>query len=681
MPKDYEFRLENMSEKKLIGFSENVLVQEFPIKLPGLKNIRSIVAGDNHVLALDEKGKLYVWGSDEQGQLGHRRMARRDKQYLKPALFRQRNSFRMVGTGKNHCFAIQEKHDRVWGWGQNDFCQTGTENDTGAVCVPAPVPALSAFSIDGDHIERITGTDISSIASISNGKTLVWGCLEPNMTGHDPNSLDPAEFIRNSDEWPVILITPTQIMRVAKSPTFAAGGRTHSILVRTDNGRAFSWGENHLYQCGQGHTDDVVEPKRLITAREDRQRDWVWAGAGHQFGMLAAHTRNTMRWERSRNEPGSPASAMDGQAGSPKENASSIFVSDETRSSGESPASAQVEPSRGRSESNSVASRTRHSGGSGGSTAPGTVDGARTPRAQVGMREPEFGRMTPREREIFSEGPLTLPGHERIRESTPGPGEPRSGSPKEIFRDITNRAVNYGGSGRPTTPGPASPEGTLESQSGRTEPGSGRLRYSRGGLGAALGVPSPRRLTGPGSSSPTIEMRRGRSMSPNHTERILGPMTPSPPPDPQRDTTEIQWTTPRADLAEPGWGPQNRRYLDENETESESSFEEGNRRIDNALEDEPEIMRLPTGAGDETPGDYFSRLQLAPQRSPPQTRPPAAQGTQATVLTPTQEDQLPPPGMIRREVSPPENEVMETTTTTTVTATERRISSTTTTRG
>lgn len=248
-----------MGVNKLVGFSENTLVQEFPIRLPELKNIKSIAAGDNHVLALDASGKLYVWGSDEQGQLGHRRMARRDKQYLKPALFRQRNTFQLIGTGGNHSFAIQEKSRKVWGWGQNDYCQTGTENKTGVEWIPATVPALSALSIDGKLTERITGTDIGSIASISDGNTLVWGCLEPNVTGLDPNSLDPAKIIRESDGRPVMSITPTQLKRAAKSPTFATGGRTHSILVR--NGRAFSWGKNHVYECGQGHTGNIVKPQ------------------------------------------------------------------------------------------------------------------------------------------------------------------------------------------------------------------------------------------------------------------------------------------------------------------------------------------------------------------------------------------------------------------------------------
>lgn len=394
LPEDYEFRFENIGENKLVGFSENVLVQEFPIKLPELKKIRSIVAGDNHALALDEKGRLYVWGSNEQGQLGHRRMTRRDKQYLNPALFRQRNSFRLIGTGKNHSFAIQEKGGRVWGWGQNDFCQTGTENDhTGPVWKPAPVSALSALSIDGDHIERITGTDISSIASISNGKTLVWGCLKPNMTGLDPDSLDPADFIADPDDGqPAILITPTQVTRVEKSPTFAAGGRTHNILVHIDNRRAFSWGENHVYQCGQGHTDNVVKPAQLIIAREDRQRDWVWAGAGNHFGMLASHTVNTLSWKRSRNELGSPASVLHGKAGPLLENISSSLASDGTMPSGESQASTrdgQAEPSSRNAESSSVINQTRIFEGSGGSTAPGIADGARPRGPPIKTRECE----------------------------------------------------------------------------------------------------------------------------------------------------------------------------------------------------------------------------------------------------------------------------------------------------
>lgn len=495
---DYGNRFENMGVNKLVGFSENTPVQEFPIRLPELKNIRSIAAGDNHVLALDANGKLYVWGSDEQGQLGHRRMARRDRQYLKPALFRQRNTFQLIGTGRNHSFAIQGKCRKVWGWGQNDFCQTGTENETGVEWTPAPVPALSALSIDGKSIQRITGTDIGSIASISDGNTLVWGCLEPNMTGLDPKSLDPTKIIWDSDGHPVILITPTKIKRAATSPTFATGGRTLNILVR--NGRAFSWGKNNDYECGQGHTGDIVKPTKLITAREGELRDWVWAGAGNQFGMLASHTRNTQRWERSRNELRSPASATDGQAGPPDENASSSSVSDETRPSGESPASGrdgQAEPSSGNAESSSVASRARSYERSSEPIDPRIVSG----NIQV-----------PKERD----GPLRLMGDEGRPELElqPGPRSPCSRSPEP-------RVEGPEVGGRLT--GPGRPRPIMEVRPGKAMPPG----YSGRSLGAM--TPSPPTPPGPQRDA----------------EIQWGPRS--------GDIVEL-------DAAMPGWGPENLRY-------------------------------------------------------------------------------------------------------------------------
>lgn len=498
LSEDYENRFENMGVNKLVGFSENTLVQEFPIRLPELKNIRSIAAGDNHVLALDANGKLYVWGSDEQGQLGHRRMARRDKQYLKPALFRQRKTFQLIGTGRNHSFAIQEKCRKVWGWGQNDFCQTGTENETGVEWVPAPVPALSAPSIDGKSIERITGTDIGSIASISDGNTLVWGCLEPNMTGLDPNSLDPAKITRDPGGHPVMLIAPTQLKRAAKSPTFATGGRTHNILV--GNGRAFSWGKNHVYECGQGHTGDIVKPTKLITAREGELRDWVWGGAGQQFGMLASHTRNTQRWERSRNELRSPASATDGQAGPPEENASSSSVSDETRSSEESLASGrdgQAEPSSGNAEPSSVASRARSYERSSEPIDPRIVSG---------------NISVPKERE----SPLRLMGDEERPELElqPGPRSPRSRSSRpRVVGPVVGRRLT----------GPGRPRPIMEVRPGTSIPPG----YSERSLGAM--TPSP----------PT-------------------------PPGPQRDAEiqwgPRRGDIDELDAAMPGWGLENRRY-------------------------------------------------------------------------------------------------------------------------
>jgi regulator of chromosome condensation len=41
-----------------------------PARIPQLTKITSLATGTNHVLALDNKGKVYAWGAGEQGQLG-----------------------------------------------------------------------------------------------------------------------------------------------------------------------------------------------------------------------------------------------------------------------------------------------------------------------------------------------------------------------------------------------------------------------------------------------------------------------------------------------------------------------------------------------------------------------------------------------------------------------------------
>lgn len=317
------------------------------------------------------------------------------------------------------------------------------------------------------------------------------------MTGLDPSSLDPARIIRDSNGHPTTLIAPTQLKRTGKSPKFATGGGTHSILVR--NGRAFAWGKNHGYECGQGHSDDIVKPTKLITGRKGELRGWVWAGAGHQFGMLASHTRNTQRWDRSLNELRSPASATDGRAGPPEQYAFSSSVSDETRPSGESPAWGRdwrAGPSGRRGESSSVASRARSYGRS---------------REPIDPRIVSGNRPFSRERE----GPLRLMGDEPSPEVELQPG---SGSPQSSIK-------------RPKPVGPVV---------GRRSTGPGRPRHI---MELRLGIPMPLDYS---------ERSLGAMTS-----------SPPTPPDSQRDAgiqwEPLGTDIAELDSAMLGWGPESHR--------------------------------------------------------------------------------------------------------------------------
>jgi regulator of chromosome condensation len=66
-----------------------------------------------------------------------------------------------------------------------------------------------------------------------------------------------------------------------------ACGHDNSFAI-TKDGKAYSWGFSANYQTGQG-SDDDVEEATLIDNTAVRDRKLVWAGAGGQFSILAAH--------------------------------------------------------------------------------------------------------------------------------------------------------------------------------------------------------------------------------------------------------------------------------------------------------------------------------------------------------------------------------------------------------
>jgi alpha-tubulin suppressor-like RCC1 family protein len=81
---------------------------------------RTVVAGSSHSLALDNKGKLYTWGNNEDGQLGlgdeeHRNI---------PTLVSKEITFKTIAAGSSHSLALDTK-GKLYAWGYNGYGQLG----------------------------------------------------------------------------------------------------------------------------------------------------------------------------------------------------------------------------------------------------------------------------------------------------------------------------------------------------------------------------------------------------------------------------------------------------------------------------------------------------------------------------------------------------------------------------
>ena len=89
------------------------------------KEIKYIAAGDMHALAVDVDGNLWAWGYNEFGQVGNGTAAPGDF-VGQPVKILEDKSIVAVSAGNDHSLALDEK-GQVWAWGRNHHGQVGVD--------------------------------------------------------------------------------------------------------------------------------------------------------------------------------------------------------------------------------------------------------------------------------------------------------------------------------------------------------------------------------------------------------------------------------------------------------------------------------------------------------------------------------------------------------------------------
>ena len=233
-------------------------------------------------MALDQKGCVFSWGFGEQCQLGRRINARFPKSGLVPATFGLRKDITDIGIGADHSFAVHRK-GTVYGWGANNYCQTGIDERDGEdfanILHPHAVDGLSGHG----QVTHISGGNHHSVAVTDTGACLTWGRVDTNALGLDIGSLPENEIIRDEHRKPRILKNAFQVPGI--DAVHAAAGSDHCVAV-TQEGKAYSWGFGVSGQLGLGGTDDVALAT-LIENKAVKEKKLVWAGAGGQYSILA----------------------------------------------------------------------------------------------------------------------------------------------------------------------------------------------------------------------------------------------------------------------------------------------------------------------------------------------------------------------------------------------------------
>ncbi|KAI2466889.1 RCC1/BLIP-II [Annulohypoxylon bovei var. microspora] len=271
----------------VFGFTQDIQIQPTPMQVAGLKNITSLAAGTNHMLALDKNGKVFTWGYGGEFQLGWKPASRHTgpKATLDPHVcghFTKQNYAVKIAAGSYHSFYINN-HGKLWSWGLNNFSQTGHPDtagkDNAIITTAKAVRALRDY-----EIIHVDGGEHHSVAISADGKLFAWGRIDGHQVGLPESAFSENNTIVDKNDKPRILIEPTVIPNI--SATFAAVGTDTTVAI-TPEGQAYSWGFSENYQTGQGTDRDIETPTRIDNSAV-RGETIVWAGAGGQYSMLAS---------------------------------------------------------------------------------------------------------------------------------------------------------------------------------------------------------------------------------------------------------------------------------------------------------------------------------------------------------------------------------------------------------
>lgn len=290
---EFAFLIPLQSNEGIFGFTTDILVQRTPILLPTLQKIKKIACGANHVLALDNQGRVFAWGSGQQNQLGRRVVERTKAQGLIPREFGlPKKGILDIGCGAYHSFAIDQS-DRVWAWGLNSYGETGifesgAGEDEAVVITPKVVEHLS-----GLHVSTIHGGSHHSIAVTVDGDCFTWGRVDGCQTGIDPKTLPEDKVVRDDRGAVRILKVPTKVSAISDPVATATASSDHCLAV-TRKGQAFAWGFSANYQTGLGTSDDVPIAT-LIENTAVKTTHLTGAFAGGQYSILVAPAQDTSK--------------------------------------------------------------------------------------------------------------------------------------------------------------------------------------------------------------------------------------------------------------------------------------------------------------------------------------------------------------------------------------------------
>lgn len=235
-----------------------------PAPVQGLEDVRTVVGGGGHAVALLGDGTLRAWGRNDFGQCGDGSTTNRTR----PVRVQGLKNVKQLCGGGGHSLALLGD-GTVWSWGHNlrgDLGDGTTEHRS----VPVRVEGL-------EDVKQLGWGGGHSLALLYDGTVRAWG---HNLFGALGDGTTTTRLR------PVVVHELTDV-------THIAGGGGHSVALRSD-GSFWAWGRNDRGQLGDGTIDSRQTPAPVQLLDRDVKLNAVTCGYFHTMALFSDGT--TWAW-------------------------------------------------------------------------------------------------------------------------------------------------------------------------------------------------------------------------------------------------------------------------------------------------------------------------------------------------------------------------------------------------
>jgi len=220
---------------------------------------KQVASGGNHTAAIKNNGTLWMWGYNEDGQLGDNTT---DDKSSPIQTICGRTDWKSVSCGEKFTAAIKN-NGTCWTWGENNDGQLGDET-TGNKS--SPVQTIAG----GTDWKQISCGDNHMLAIKNNGTCWTWGSNGNGQLGDETttNRSSPVQTVTYGTDWKQV-----------------DGGQDHSAAIKND-GTCWVWGDNGSGRLGDNTNVDRSSPVQTIMA----DTNWLYVSAGYEttFGIRKA---------------------------------------------------------------------------------------------------------------------------------------------------------------------------------------------------------------------------------------------------------------------------------------------------------------------------------------------------------------------------------------------------------